>query len=271
MSSTGTLQAGYGNGGINSMLQFDKLNEKLSNSIKNLEFTKEMLKQLGDNEKQSGKIILQLITKKNKSLRFSVVDTAIQSYWKKRASSRIKFAESIQQTVIPNLELFLNQCRSIKRNLCRENDKIQKNFLNISRELSKQKNICEREWQSLGNIIAKNERNIKSGKKEKDILTYQNRCKQAFKKLESMLNSLNEYEQLNHKHTIELGKLLHKSQSYAAERLIGHYNYCLSEIKYLKNFQERNKPIVQGKAPPIEDVLWRWISYPKKSSIIFTM
>jgi len=53
----------------NEAEKFEKLNEKLTNSIKNLEFTKEMLKQLSDNEKQGGKIILQAITKKNKTFK----------------------------------------------------------------------------------------------------------------------------------------------------------------------------------------------------------
>ena len=66
----------------------------------------------------------------------------------------------------------------------------------------------------------------------------------------------------NHKQTIELATLLHKSQLYAATRLSLHYEHAKEDYKRLRAFIEICKPIVESKAPTKDFILWTWVSFP---------
>merc|ERR1712244_180783 len=59
------------------------------------------------------------------------------------------------------------------------------------------------------------------------------------------------------------GELLHESQKYASDRLSMHYNMAVAQKKFCDGFIGSNKSIVQSKAPPLNDVLWRWLTFPK--------
>merc|ERR1712154_638951 len=99
--------------------------------------------------------------------------------------------------------------------------------------------------------------------KIKDLKPLQDKCSKAFAKYESYVAKLNELEQINHEQSCKIGELLHESQKYAAERLSMHYNMAVSSKKYFDEFISSNKSIVQSKAPPLNDILWRWLTFPK--------
>jgi len=264
-NSAGPLKAGYGNGGIASIEQFGKLADKIGNSLKNLEFTRDMLRQLADNEKKSAKVIAQILNSKSKSLRFSVVDQAIQNYWRKQETNRRHFATALQTKIVDALEVYISSARDKKKKLSKENGKIQKGFTDVRKETTKQKGIALREWQKLEEQIGKNEGHTKANKlsKVRDLKPLQEKCSKAFKKYEALVTRLNELEQANHGQACEMGQLLHESQKCAAERLSMHYNMAVSSKKFCEEFIAGNKSIVQSRAPPVSDILWRWVSYPK--------
>jgi len=257
--------AGYGNGGIESIDQFDKLCDKISNSLKNLEYTRDMMKKLSENERQSAKIIASILNQKNKTLRFSVVDQAIQTYWKKQEANRRHFADALQSKIIDALENYINTANTKKKKLQKENKKVQSSFIEYKKEATKQKQISLKEWQKLEEQIQKNEQYKKQNKssKMKDLKPFQDKCSKAFAKYEVYAAKLNELEQVSHDHACKIGELLHESQRYASDRLSMHYNMAVSSKKFLDEFIANNKSIVQSKAPPLTDILWRWLSYPK--------
>eukprot|EP01084_Bolivina_argentea_P028017 52109_1 len=158
------LQAGYGNGGIPPMEQFDKLTEKIGNSLKNLEFTRDMLRQLAETEKKSAKEIAGILNKKSKTLRFSVVDQAIQNYWKKIESQRRHFSAALIEKIVAPLDGYINSARSRRKQLQKESSKTKKSVIDIEKERAKQKQICEKEWKKLEDQINKNDMNKKANK-----------------------------------------------------------------------------------------------------------
>eukprot|EP01084_Bolivina_argentea_P141066 247922_1 len=263
--SSGNLQAGYGNGGIEPMAQFDKLSDKITNSLKNLEFTRDMLRQLAENEKKSAKNIAAILNQKNKSLRFSVVDQAIQSFWKKQESNRRHFAEALQTKIIDELENYIGLACEKKKKLQKENSKIQKNFIECKKETIKLQQIGLKDWQKLEEQINKNDQYKKTNKRSKikDLKPLQDKCSKTFNKYEMYILKLNELEQINHEQSCRIGQLLHESQKYASNRLSMHYNIAVSYKKFMDEFINKNKSIVQSKAPPLNDILWRWLTYPK--------
>eukprot|EP01084_Bolivina_argentea_P011151 20839_1 len=278
MAKSSPLQAGYGNGGIDTMDQFEKLSDKITNSLKNLEFTRDMLRQLAENEKKSAKTIQQILNplkqiNKNKTLRFSVVDRAIQNYWKKQEQDRRLFAAALQTKIIDELDEYISSARDQKKKLTKENTKTQRTFIECKKETAKQKQIGLKEWQKLEEQIQKNDQLKKTNKltKIKDLKPAQDKCSKAFAKYESYVSKLNELEQHNHANACKVGELLHKSQKYAADRLSMHYNIAVSTSKYLNEFIKSNKSIVQSKAPPLSDILWRWLSYPKNHQTLHTL
>merc|ERR1712130_193330 len=160
-------------------------------------FTRDMIRQLAENEKKSAKSIATILNQKNKSLRFSVVDQAIQSYWKKQESNRRHFAAALQTKIIEGLDSYINSARDRKKKLTKENSKIQRSFIECKKETTKQKQIGLKEWQKLEEQIQKNDQHKKANKlgKIKDLKPLQERCSKAFAKYESYVNKLNDLEQ----------------------------------------------------------------------------
>ena len=245
--------------------RFEKLADKISNSLKNLEYTKDMLKKLAESEKQSAKSIATILNQKNKTLRFSVVDQAIQNYWKKQESFRRHFSTALLEKIIGGLDAYINSAKDRKKKLSKENKKVQATFIECKKEAGKQKQLASKEWQRLEEQISKNEQYKKQNKqnKIKDLKSLQEKCSKHFAKYESYVAKLNELEQANHQQACKIGELLHESQTFASERLSMHYNMAVSSKKYLDEFVGANKSIVQSKAPPLTDILWRWLTYPK--------
>eukprot|EP00486_Rosalina_sp_Unknown_P003105 CAMPEP_0201574310 /NCGR_PEP_ID=MMETSP0190_2-20130828/18740_1 /ASSEMBLY_ACC=CAM_ASM_000263 /TAXON_ID=37353 /ORGANISM="Rosalina sp." /LENGTH=847 /DNA_ID=CAMNT_0048002389 /DNA_START=21 /DNA_END=2567 /DNA_ORIENTATION=+ len=259
------LQAGYGNGGLSPMAQFEKLGDKITNSLKNLEYTRDMLKKLAESERNSAKSIATILNQKNKTLRFSVVDQAIQNYWKKQESFRRHFSTALLEKIIGELDTYINSGRDRKKKLSKENKKVQATFIECKKEATKQKALALKEWTKLEEQITKNESYKKQNKqnKVKDLKSLQEKCSKTFAKYESYVAKLNELEQANHQQACKIGELLHESQTFASARLAMHYNMAVSSKKYLDEFVTSNKSIVQSKAPPLTDILWRWLTYPK--------
>ena len=97
--------------------RFEKLSDKISNRLKNLEYTRDMLKKLAESEKASAKSIAATLNQKNKSLRFSVVDQAIQNYWKKQESFRRHFSTALLEKIISGLDTYINGARDKMKKL----------------------------------------------------------------------------------------------------------------------------------------------------------
>merc|ERR1712154_166699 len=128
------------------------------------EYTRDMLRQLADNEKKSAKAIATILNQKNKSLRFSVVDQAIQNYWKKQESNRRHFAAALQTKIIEGLDGYIASSRDRKKKLAKDNNKIQKTFIEHKKETTKLKQIGLKEWQKLEEQIQKNDQHKKTNK-----------------------------------------------------------------------------------------------------------
>merc|ERR1712228_242360 len=220
---------------------------------------------LAEIDKKSAKSIANILNQKNKNLRFSVVDQAIQSYWKKQESNRRHGADALQTKIIKGLDSYISSARERKKKLNKENSKIQRSFIECKKETLKLKQIGLKEWQKLEEQIQKNEQHKKANKlgKIKDLKSLQNKCSAAFAKYESYVNKLNDLEQSNHSQACQIGELLHESQKYASDRLSMHYNMAVSSKKFFDGFIGSNKSIVQSKAPPLNDILWRWLTFPK--------
>jgi len=200
-------------------------------------------------------------------LRFSVVDQAVQSYWKKQEENR---HHALQTQLVEKLDKFISEARDRKKKLAKENGKVQSGFIQCKKETEKQKQRGETEWQKLEEQIKKNDVHKRANKtgKVKDLRNLQEKCAKAFKRYEDCIVRLNSLEKENHKQACELGKLLHESQKHAADRLALHYKMASSNKEFCESFIKKNKPIVMSKAPPVEDVLWRWLSFPKKQRVL---
>jgi len=122
-----SLEPGHGNGNLPSIQQFDHVSLKLENGLKNLDFVKDLLKAISDSERQQSKYILSLIeSKKQKELKFSEIDNSIIQFWTKIANERESFALNFQQNILTNLEAYIPDARNKRRNLMKENEKLQK-------------------------------------------------------------------------------------------------------------------------------------------------
>eukprot|EP01083_Nonionella_stella_P147190 463968_1 len=133
------LPAGYGNGGIDTMDQCAKLSKKATRTLKNLEITRDMLRQIAANEEKSAKGLQQILNPlkqitRSKGLRFSVVDRAIQNYWRKQEQNRRIFAAALQTKILVELDKFITTTEDQRITLMKRNKKTQQTFIQCKKE-----------------------------------------------------------------------------------------------------------------------------------------
>ena len=165
------------NGGIDSMEQFQKICAKSTNSLRNLEYTRDMLYKLAENEKNCARNIAEILSEKDRSLRFSFVDQAVQKYWKKQESNRRHFSEALLSKIIEPLDIYIKSATDKNRKLQKENDKTQNTFISCKKKATKQMEISLAEWQKLEEQIQENEALKKDNKMDeiKDLKPLQDK------------------------------------------------------------------------------------------------
>ena len=267
-SQTQTLpQAGYGHNKVESMKQFDIVSTKCNASMRSLKFTRDMLKQIADNERRSSKLILSILdstkSKQNKlQLPVNKIDESIQNYWKTVSKIHSNFASKITNHIVSIIDPFLNTNQTKLKRLIKKNKSTQNQFEEQKKEYNKHLESSLKAWKWLDDIIEENNRCIKQNRQPKDLKASQTTCGKAFERVINSTNKMNEIEIENHEQCCDVVEMLHESQVIRPKLLKMIVNNAYGDVETLAKLANESNihcDIITSK----DELLWKWVSYPK--------